>query len=167
MTCNRSEAYRAELFRMALMTLCRVHGFDVLAVGGGGYDPSLQFQSLRPDEPHAMLEAAELYSTEERERHEREAREALEASKGSPFGVVTDRPADKRTLFEGPRGCDTNSIEWQGGYEHGYSQRPPSSTDETYISGWCHGYCASVQCGDIEAEGAYHRALAAAGPEPM
>jgi hypothetical protein len=157
-----SEYIRAEKFRMALMALCRVHQFDVVAVVDGRDDSMLLFQHLPPDKPHEMLEAAELFTRDEAERRAYLDRRAFYPS---PLGEPVESANDRRTLFQGPVDCDHSSPAWQTGYKEGEETLSPTSLDETYISGWCNGYSVAHQCDDVSAELGYYNALDAASLE--
>jgi hypothetical protein len=156
-----SEYVRTEKFRMALMALCRVHQFDLVAVGDD-ITQGLEFHHLAPDQPHRHLEQAELLTREEAERRAYMERRAYYPS---PLGAPVESGNDRRTLFQGPVDCDHSSTAWQAGYGEGIENQPPTSLDEAYISGWCHGYCAAHQCDDVSAELGYYNALDAASLE--
>lgn len=93
MKSTQSETRRAENFRMALMALCRVNQFDILAVNDGrDGEPHLMFEHLPPNKPHACLEAAELWSLADQARVDYVARRVQYVMAGRPVRHPFDGP---------------------------------------------------------------------------
>lgn len=150
MTITKSEARCAENFRMALIALCRVHQFDILAVNDGrDGEPHLQFEHLPPNKPHACLEAAELFSLYDQARADYLRRRVIY--------MAPPPHCEPRTPFKGPHGMESTDPVWQAAYDDGDEGKRPRSKDGVYVSGWCHGYASAHQCDDIEAEMAFYQ----------
>jgi hypothetical protein len=144
----KSDAYRAELFRRAVLVVCNEHGFSITT------DDSCARLVLMPagvEDARSDLEAAELYVSQ-----------PYVPPVWPGFLPVKD---DTHTLFAGPPEMEHADPLWQKGYADGEEDKPPAHVSFVYISGWCHGHCEAHQTSELEAEAAYYKAAEAVAQE--